>query len=338
MIKYFYRNIIHIKDIIGYKKGNYEMKNLFKNLRHAECQIVPCISASHSVIINGAKNLKNNKVQLIAPYKTTCVAHDKNLSTYCLNVLKTDRNLPQPSLTKGGSKKAAFTLAEVLITLGIIGVVAALTIPSLIQKHQKIVLVNQLKKVYTEMSQAAKQIMVDEGTDDLTQTSLAIDGLTNENIKNSAGNFLKKYFKIAKDCGLERGECFASDYKLLNGSTYDINNGNYYYFVVLSNGASIAMLPAQPYYEGASASHGFIDVNGPKKGPNTFGRDIYHYSLYYDGSIAEISPMCRKNNDCPSGSIRKTDEYWKNGENGCNNGGYGGCLDKIIRDGWVMDY
>ena len=100
------------------------------------------------------------------------------------------------------------------------------------------------------------------------------------------------------------------------------------------------MSPAQPYYDGASASHGFIDVNGPKKGPNTFGRDIYHYSLYYDGSISEIAPKCRKEGDCNGNddNTRNTDEYWKSGEDSCNNGGYGGCLDKIIRDGWVMDY
>ncbi len=44
------------------------------------------------------------------------------------------------------SRLAAFTLAEVLITLGIIGVVAAMTIPSLIQNYQEKVLANQFKK------------------------------------------------------------------------------------------------------------------------------------------------------------------------------------------------
>ena len=46
----------------------------------------------------------------------------------------------------GMSKRIAFTLAEVLITLGIIGVVAALTIPTLIQKYEKQVYITQLKK------------------------------------------------------------------------------------------------------------------------------------------------------------------------------------------------
>ena len=53
-------------------------------------------------------------------------------------------------------KKAAFTLAEVLITLGIIGIVAAITIPMLMTKYEKIRNVNQLKKTYSELSQAFK--------------------------------------------------------------------------------------------------------------------------------------------------------------------------------------
>ncbi len=48
-------------------------------------------------------------------------------------------------------KKAAFTLAEVLITLGIIGVVAAITLPSLINSYQKMVLRQQFKKAYNTM-------------------------------------------------------------------------------------------------------------------------------------------------------------------------------------------
>ena len=52
---------------------------------------------------------------------------------------------------------SAFTLAEVLITLGIIGIIAAMTLPSIIEKHQKIVTANKLKKFYTVMEQAIMQ-------------------------------------------------------------------------------------------------------------------------------------------------------------------------------------
>lgn len=52
------------------------------------------------------------------------------------------------------SRKIAFTLAEVLITLGIIGVVAALTIPTLIANHRKKVVETKLEKIYSVMNQA----------------------------------------------------------------------------------------------------------------------------------------------------------------------------------------
>ena len=52
------------------------------------------------------------------------------------------------------SRLAAFTLAEVLITLGIIGVVAALTLPSLIENHKKQVIVSRLNKVYSTLGNA----------------------------------------------------------------------------------------------------------------------------------------------------------------------------------------
>ncbi len=52
--------------------------------------------------------------------------------------------------------KAAFTLAEVLITLGIIGIVAALTMPALIGNYRKKQTVVQLKKIYSAMSQSVQ--------------------------------------------------------------------------------------------------------------------------------------------------------------------------------------
>lgn len=60
--------------------------------------------------------------------------------------------------------KKAFTLAEVLITLGIIGIVAAMTLPTLIGKYQKKQTVTQLKKAYTEISQLLKMSELDNGS------------------------------------------------------------------------------------------------------------------------------------------------------------------------------
>lgn len=58
-----------------------------------------------------------------------------------------------------------FTLAEVLITLGIIGVVAAMTMPALIQQQQKKAFLNQAKVVYSVLNNALERAKVQYGTD-----------------------------------------------------------------------------------------------------------------------------------------------------------------------------
>ena len=70
-------------------------------------------------------------------------------------------------------KKAAFTLAEVLITLGIIGVVAAMTLPTLIQNHKKQTYVNQLKKVVNTLGNAVQMAIADEGVSNFDATKLS---------------------------------------------------------------------------------------------------------------------------------------------------------------------
>ncbi|MDR1167662.1 MAG: type II secretion system GspH family protein [Heliobacteriaceae bacterium] len=59
--------------------------------------------------------------------------------------------------------KKGFTLAEVLITLGVIGVVAALTTPALIQNYRKHAIEIKLKKVYSVMNQALKMSVAQNG-------------------------------------------------------------------------------------------------------------------------------------------------------------------------------
>lgn len=61
------------------------------------------------------------------------------------------------------NSKAAFTLAEVLITLGIIGIVAAMTLPALIQKNNNRVVETRLMKFYSSINQAVKMTEVDYG-------------------------------------------------------------------------------------------------------------------------------------------------------------------------------
>ena len=62
------------------------------------------------------------------------------------------------------NKRFGFTLAEVLITLGVIGVVAALTLPSVMSNYQKKLIAKQLEKTYADLENLIKSSEVDNGS------------------------------------------------------------------------------------------------------------------------------------------------------------------------------
>lgn len=91
-----------------------------------------------------------------------------------------------------GSHKG-FTLAEVLVTLGIIGVVSAMTVPTLMQNYQRQSYVTQLHKVYNEFSQAAERYKNDNNYLNLSESR--VRGNADE-----LKRFFNSYFKVVKDC------------------------------------------------------------------------------------------------------------------------------------------
>ena len=88
-------------------------------------------------------------------------------------------------------KKHAFTLAEVLITLGIIGVVAAMTLPVLTAKYRISVVETYLKRFYTNMNQAVKLSVLDNG-----DTKYWVFPDDNDGIEEFFNKYFKKYLKI----------------------------------------------------------------------------------------------------------------------------------------------
>ena len=119
---------------------------------------------------------------------------------------------------QSNNRKIGFTLAEVLITLGIIGIVAAMTMPTLIAKHQKTVLVSRLKKVY---SITANAVMLSESENGfISEWDLGTD-YTRENLKRVVDKYLRPYFKIvdtveSKD---DTGSYSTYGFRLADGTT-----------------------------------------------------------------------------------------------------------------------
>lgn len=120
-------------------------------------------------------------------------------------------------------KTPAFTLAEVLITLGIIGIVAAMTLPTLIMNHRKQVTVNKVKKFYTVMSQATNSAIAEYGSmEDWQGFTTTRNG---EEMQNWFDTYLKPYLKVIDE--------FVKT---------DEETGYSTLFVVLSDGSVLSMV------------------------------------------------------------------------------------------------
>ena len=110
-------------------------------------------------------------------------------------------------------KAIAFTLAEVLITLGIIVVVSVLTIPNIISNYQKKVYVTQLQKGYAQLQQVFDMAMADDEVEYLADTEL-MNSINGESIgsnddQSAFVSQLGKYMKIQKPLKTLVNQCFA---------------------------------------------------------------------------------------------------------------------------------
>src|SRR5574344_9916 len=118
-------------------------------------------------------------------------------------------------------KSIAFTLAEVLITLGIIGVIAALTIPTLINNYEKQATVTRLKKVYAELTESLRLAEVEHGE----HTSWVFDGDNLQEVtEDFMDNYLLKNIKTIKKCNPTSTECWTEPSALDVTKGYLFNN------------------------------------------------------------------------------------------------------------------
>ena len=197
----------------------------------------------------------------------------------------------QCSNVKLGARKGAFTLAEVLITLGIIGVVAALTLPSLIQKYQDQVLENQLKKMYSTLSQGIQKAMADDGVTNFGDTELFQACNQWGKDSDTCTQMVKKYFNVVavKTDGREYYDnviqCKNIDGKEV--CSRDKSKRRLYWYLgryetrnryVLGDGSEFTFAGYLSDTGGYSV-YIDIDTNG-EKGPNTEGLDTF--GLYVD--------------------------------------------------------
>lgn len=153
-------------------------------------------------------------------------------------------------------KRPAFTLAEVLITLGIIGVVAAMTMPSLVANYEKKRTATAVKKAYSELSQALKLAEVDYG--DMEYWDYP-DGADIEENKAFVNRYITPYYK---------GVTMLQDGMISDWTGISDTGINF----ISSNGTIFSGKP-----NSTNAFYVLIDVNGFKK-PNKMGTDIFYFA------------------------------------------------------------
>lgn len=200
------------------------------------------------------------------------------------------------------SRKAAFTLAEVLITLGIIGVVAAMTMPTLLQKHQEQTTVAKVKKFYSLINQALLLAIKDNGYVDEWNF---IEFNENGGLRSSEFvQYLKPYLKISKDCAENTG-ClkYSENIKLLNGNVHSVNyeTNPYFYKMILADGTYIYLRrdnisqnkPCTGTDFGYTNVCGgvWIDINGGNQ-PNTIGKDIFTFVILKNRIMPDKTDEC----------------------------------------------
>ncbi|MBP7212593.1 type II secretion system protein [bacterium] len=225
-------------------------------------------------------------------------------------------------LSKGKpfGKFLAFTLAEVLITLGIIGIVAAMTIPTLITRSQQNQVITHLQKFYSTLTNALNRSTIENGdmeTWNIPETQNDVEQMI---------TFVKQYLSPY----LQGRICYYRTDGEICSKAMDNFKVNEPVFI-LADGSCFNILKGG----GDSKSgwiHIFYDINCAEK-PNVYNRDKFSFTLFYSQNISfklKIGSTTTFKYDNPT-----REELL----NICKQGGYGNegsCGALIQYDGWQI--
>lgn len=180
----------------------------------------------------------------------------------------------------------AFTLAEVLITLGIIGVVAAITLPTLIQIQKNKALETAFKKAYTNLSNTYNMVLAEEiPIYVLNPTENRPDGDPDSD-PEFAKEMYKKYRKLKKISSKEKQAYVKSAKNYTLNNTMQAPQCSQY-----MNGAGAFITPdgsVLSIMQNCGALWFTIDTNGLIKGPNALGHDIFIFRV--DKNTTKLLP------------------------------------------------
>ena len=199
-------------------------------------------------------------------------------------------------------KKIAFTLAEVMVTLSILGIVAAITIPSIHRNFQDRLTVTRFMKNYAVLDSALQQLAIEEANNDLSNLSVGLT--TSDQYSKLLMERLSNYIRITNMRDSNENNNKNKRYKFrdelctikyLNGK--DTHNGPcnnaIYIGDIPSTGATIVIEPSSKYWQNRKCWHTaneyescgniYIDIDGFGKGPNRWGYDKFVFEMHSHG-------------------------------------------------------
>ena len=167
-------------------------------------------------------------------------------------------------------KFTAFTLAETLVVIGIIGVVSALTLPNLNSSTGDKEKVAQVKKIYQNLNDAYGRAVAKYGV----FPSWTLNDSTDTAKATRIGQRLTEFMKVNKTCGTQESQgCFTTGKpKTLTGSEYnlELDKGTDAYKIISADGTSLRITKLGEIY---------VDIDGPSKGSNVWGKDIFLFKV-----------------------------------------------------------
>ena len=249
--------------------------------------------------------------------------------------------------------KKCFTLAEVLITLAVIGVVAALVIPNVIRNYQKHITVVRLKAAYSTIAKALNTAEAYHGSitswysqDDIMQNYSAAD--EQSFLSNFANKYIIPYMRVV-DSGEKTLAQFGYPNGILrlNGTTWISGSDSVYgmqlsngMFIYLDFGSNSGKVNEQTIKAGTRIRF-VVDHDGPKHGPNQSGRDSFLFAKYIssDPHLAQFHPEGLYNTIYRLNShnieVNPLTREWVLDK--CNMEGTGTCCSTLIMlDGWKI--
>ena len=192
-----------------------------------------------------------------------------------------------------------------------------MTVPSLMQNHQRKTYVVQLHKFYNQLSQALVRFQTDKNAVNLKEAGLLTD----------FDSFWTSYFNIVNDCGSTSTPCFPEkgSYRMINSSASPYTTQKR--FITLADGVSIGY--------GVNSTFPLcldVDINGAK-GPNVVGRDLFIMYIYNNGIIDDNSPT-----NIPPFTEEIRETLFAQVCNSSSSTSIYGCFGKILNDNWEMTY